>query len=67
MSNKTDVKETLKMEKAKLHDEILSTKKSFSDYKIERKANWKEFKAKMNDDENKIEKSILKLTTYNKK
>ena len=67
MSNKTDVKETLKMEKAKLHDEISSTKKSFIDYKIERKANWKQFKAKMNDDVSKIEKSILKLTTHNKK
>ena len=67
MSNNTDAKEILKIEKAKLHDEISSTKKSFSDYKIERKANWKEFKAKMNDDVSKIEKSILKLTTHNKK
>jgi hypothetical protein len=29
-----------------------------SDYKVERKANWKTFKNKMNDDIAKIEKSL---------
>ena len=32
-------------------------------YKAERKANWKEFKNKMNDDVSKIEKSVDGLTS----
>ena len=67
MSDKTELKENLKKEKAKLHEKISSLKKIISDYKVERKTNWKEFKNKMNDDKNKIEKSIDKLTSRNKK
>ncbi len=38
-----------------------------SDYKVERKANWKTFKNKMNADIDKIEKSLGKLTINKKK
>lgn len=61
MSNKTEMKATLKNEKTKLHEEISSAKKSLSDYKAERKADWKSFKNKMNDNIDKIEKSVDKL------
>ena len=61
MSNKTEMKAILKNEKTKLHEEISSAKKCLSDYKAERKADWKEFKNKMNDNIDKIEKSMDKL------
>lgn len=56
MSTKAEAKETLKKEK-----------KSLSDYKAERKTNWKEFKNKMNDVIDKIEKSVDELTARKKK
>ena len=67
MSTKTRVKETLKKDKANHYNQISSLKKSMSDYKVERKTNWKEFKSKMKDDIGKIEKSINKLTCHNTK
>ena len=67
MSNKTEMKTILKNEKTKLHGEISSAKKSLSDYKAERKADWKEFKNKMNDNIDKIEKSVDELTSRKKK
>jgi hypothetical protein len=62
MTKKKEEKAILKKEKANYHKEILSLKKIVSDYKVERKTNWKSFKNKMNDDIDKIEKSIDKLT-----
>jgi hypothetical protein len=67
MSKKTEAKETLKKDKENHYNEISSLKKIMSDYKVERKANWKSFKTKMNDDIGKIEKSINELTTRNTK
>ena len=67
MSNKTEMKAILKNEKTKFHKEISSAKKSLSNYKAERKADWKEFKNKMNDNINKIEKSVDELTSRKKK
>ncbi len=67
MSTKTEAKETLKKEKTELYEQISSAKKSMSEYKAERKANWKEFKNKMNDDIDKIEKSVDELTAHQKK
>jgi septal ring factor EnvC (AmiA/AmiB activator) len=67
MSTITEDKAILKKEKSKLEKEISSLKKVMSDYKVERKANWKTFKNKMNDDIEKIEKSIGKLTNHKKK
>ena len=67
MSTKTEANATLKKEKANYHKEISSLKKVMSDYKVERKANWESFKNKMKDDIDKIEKSVDKLTSNNKK
>ncbi len=67
MSSKTEFKKNLKKEKVKFHKEISSLRKTLSDYKLERKANWKSFKNKMNDDIRKIEKPVDKLTSHNKK
>ena len=50
------------MKKIQLYEEISSAKKSMKDFKAERKADWKEFKNKMNDAIDKIEKSVDELT-----
>jgi hypothetical protein len=62
MSTTTEEKTILKKEKSNHEKEISSLKKVMSDYKVERKENWKTFKNKMNDDIDKIEKSLGKLT-----
>jgi hypothetical protein len=66
MSTATKEKTTLKKEKLNHEKEITSLKKVMNDYKVERKANWKTFKKKMNDDIDKIEKS-LGSSTKNRK
>jgi hypothetical protein len=38
-----------------------------SDFKEERKSEWKSFKGKFNDDMESVEKSLKKLTTLHKK
>ena len=63
----TKEKETSKKEKTKLHKELSSLNKLLCDYKVERKANWKSFKNKINDDIDKIEKSINKLAAPSEK
>lgn len=63
MSNKPELKADLKKEKMRLHKQVDSLKKRISDYKVERKSNWKEFKKKFNIDVEKIEqnsKAIVK-------
>ena len=67
MSTTTEEKAIMKKEKSIHENEISSLKKVMSDYKVERKANWKTFKNKINDDIDKIEKSLGKLTTKKKK
>ena len=67
MSTTTEEKTIMKKEKSIHENEISSLKKVMSDYKVERKANWKTFKNKINDDIDKIEKSLGKLTTKKKK
>ena len=67
MSNKIEMKTILKNEKTKLHEEISSAKKCLSDYITERKADWKELKNKMNENIDKIEKSVDKLSSHSKK
>jgi hypothetical protein len=62
MSTITAEKIVLKKEKLNPEKEILSLKKTMNDNKVERKANWKAFKNKMNDDIDKIEKSLGSLT-----
>ncbi|MEO6357732.1 MAG: hypothetical protein ABIU77_14765 [Ferruginibacter sp.] len=60
MVRKAKLKDDSKKGKKSRHKELSSLKKLLSDYKVERKANWKSFKRKMNDDIDKIEKSINK-------
>ena len=67
MLHKAKLKDNSKKEKSTHHKELSSLKKLLSDYKVERKANWKSFKRKMNDDIGKIEKSINKLRVPSKK
>ena len=67
MLHKAKLKDSSKKEKSTHHKELSSLKKLLSDYKVERKANWKSFKRKMNDDIGKIEKSINKLRVPSKK
>ncbi len=67
MLHKAKLKGDSKKEKSTHHKELSSLKKLLSDYKAERKANWKSFKRKMNDDIGKIEKSINKVTAPSKK
>jgi hypothetical protein len=64
---KSKVKVNAKEDKVNLHTAISSLKKSISDYKIERKSDWKSFKTKFNDDLEKVEKSLKKLTTLHLK
>ncbi|CAN5429572.1 hypothetical protein BH09BAC3_BH09BAC3_06870 [soil metagenome] len=63
MSSKTIMKKNLKNEKAKLHEQLSSLKKTIGDFKVERKANWKAFKNSVKDDVNRIKRSIDKLST----
>ena len=67
MSTTIEEKTIMKKEKSIHENEISSLKKVMKDYKVERKANWKTFKNKINDDIDKIEKSLGKLTTKKKK
>ena len=67
MSSKSELKATLQEEKTNHRKEISGIKKMLGDYKIERKTNWKTFKSKMNNEIDKIEKSLSKLNKKNKK
>jgi hypothetical protein len=62
MPKKIEIKETNKKEKAKLNSEVSSIKKEISEYKLERKINWKAFKKKMHGDISELKKSINKLS-----
>ncbi|CAN5511065.1 hypothetical protein BH10BAC4_BH10BAC4_23490 [soil metagenome] len=62
MSSKTIAKKNLKKERVRLHKKLSSLKKAISNFKVERKANWKAFKNAMKDDVSKIKKSIDKLS-----
>lgn len=67
MLQKAKLKNDSKKEKSTPHKELTSLKKLLSDYKMERKADWKSFKRKMKDSIGKIEKSMNKLATTAKK
>lgn len=60
-------KENLKEDNSSFKTAISSLKKSISDYKTERKSDWKSFKTKFNDDLEKVEKSLKKMTTLHLK
>ena len=63
MSTKRVIKKNLKVERAKLHEKLSSLKQMMSDFKVERRTNWKAFKNSMKDEVSKIRKSIDKLST----
>jgi hypothetical protein len=67
MAIKTAVKEIWEVDKKILQKEIVSLKKSMTDFKVERKSEWKSFKSKFNDDLAELEKSFKKLATLQKK
>ena len=55
MSKKATVTEQVKSKKANLREAILLLEITMSEYKAERKAEWKSFKSKMNTAIEKIE------------
>ena len=61
MSKKAAVTETVKSKKANLREAILLLEITMSEYKAERKAHWKSFKSKMNEDIEKVKKSANEL------
>ena len=67
MLHKAKLKDNSKKDKSSHHKELSSLKKLLSDYKVERKADWKSFKSKMKDSIGKIEKSMNKLPAPSKK
>ena len=64
MSSKTVRKENLKKERAKLYEKLSSLKTMISDFKVERKANWKVFKNAIKDEVSQLKKSIHKLSIH---
>jgi uncharacterized protein YicC (UPF0701 family) len=64
---KTKIKENWKEDKANLQNAVLTLKKSMTDFKDERKSEWKSFKNKFNDDMENVEKSLKKLNILHKK
>ena len=56
-----ELKENWKEDRDDLLNAISSLKKCMTDYKAERKSEWKSFKNKFNDDLEEIEKSLKKL------
>jgi hypothetical protein len=66
MAITTAAKEIWKVDKKILQKEIISLKKSMTDFKVERKSEWKSFKEKFNEDLAELEKSFKKLATLQK-
>ena len=67
MSKKAAVTETVKSKKANLREAILLLEITMSEYKAERKSNWKLFKGKMNEEIEKVKKSVNELPGKSKK
>jgi hypothetical protein len=67
MLYKETLRDDSKKEKASHHKELSSLRNLLSDYKVERKANWKASKNKMNNDIEKIEKSLKRLVDPSRK
>ena len=66
MAKNTELKENWKEAKVNIHSAIASLKKCVSDYKVERKSEWKSFKNKFNDDMDNVKKSLKELATLKK-
>ncbi len=67
MLHKAKLKDGSKIEKTRHLKELAALKKLLSDYKVERKTEWKSFKSKMKDSIDKMEKSIKKPAAPDKK
>lgn len=67
MAITTRLKQTWKEDRAKLNTAISSLKINMNDFKTQRKSEWKSFKMKFNNDMDKLEKSLLKMTSLHKK
>lgn len=67
MLHKAKLKDDSKNEKSNYYKELSSLKKLLSEYKVERKADWKSFKNKMKNSIGKIEKSMNNLSSPVKK
>jgi hypothetical protein len=67
MAITTELNENWKEDKSNLHKAISSLQQGMSDYKTQRKSEWKSFKSKFNEDMDLIEKSLKKLTAMHKK
>jgi len=67
MSITKELTPTWKEDKALLRNSVSALKKSMTDYKAERKSEWKSFKTKIRDDMENIEKSLERLIATHKK
>jgi len=67
MTPTKELKENWKGNKIRLQNEISSLKQSMTDFKEERKLEWKSFKGKFADDMEKVETSLKKMTSQHKK
>ena len=67
MATTAEFKGKWKEEKVELHNALTALKISMSDYKEKRKSEWKSFKNKFEDDMEKVESSLNKLTSLHKK
>jgi len=67
MAITTALKENWKGHKTQLQNEISALNKQMSDFKDERKSEWKLFKVKFKDDMDKVEKSFKKMVALQKK
>jgi hypothetical protein len=67
MATTTEFKGNWKEDQVDLHNALTALKISMSDYKEKRKSEWKSFKSKFNDDMDKVEISLKKLTALHKK
>jgi ElaB/YqjD/DUF883 family membrane-anchored ribosome-binding protein len=66
MDAKTELKENMNNIKVDLNNSISSLEKCITDYKVERKSEWKLFKSKINEELHEVEKSLKKLTALHK-
>lgn len=61
MAKQTKVTKPIKNDKATLHEAILLLEITISEYKAERKAHWKSFKDKMNEELDKIRQTVNEM------
>jgi len=62
----TELGENLKEDKTAIKNAIITLSKNMSDYKSERKSDWKSFKTKFNGDMDIIKESLKKMKALHK-